>query len=244
MPEPISSSSNSPSPGLGADPTVDEAGQVCRSDAPNSSEPSPLVSTPPAVSKLVSAVPPPASSLPPAASAPLAEAHNNAQRTTERAGSAPYAAAGWTGSAHDSLFAGVAALKGRDPKTGIEVEVFSASAQVAVKADGENEAQVGMARMGISGKHGSATTEFFTARLNSGAHNDDGSKGINVGALATIAGMEGTLNIGAGSLTLGLAAGTGEAFSAGARDIDGDGVSEWCAKASIGELTLGFCTDD
>jgi hypothetical protein len=239
MPEPISSSSPQSS-SIGSDPTLDDAGQICRNDAPNSSQPEPTASTAPAVGKLVSSVPPPASVLPPAASAPPSQAQNNAQRTSEHSGIAPYAAAGITGGAGDAVYAGVAALKGRDPKTGIEVEVFSASGQVG----GQNEAQAGMARLGISGKRGGITAEFFSARANGGVHNDDGSTGVNCGALATIAGIEGTLISGASSFTLGFAAGVGDAISAGARDVDGDGTPEWCVKASLGVVTLGICTED
>jgi hypothetical protein len=241
MPEPISSSSTPVASSIGSDPTLDEAGQVCQSGAPNRSQPEPALSTPPAVDKLISAVPPPASELPPASlTATPSLAQNNAQRTTEQNRIAPYAGAGITGDFRDSAYAGVAALKGHDVKTGLDVEVFSASAQVG----GQNEVQVGLARLGLSGKHGSITTEFFTARANGGAHNDDGSTGGNSGALATVAGIEGTLLTDSSSFTLGFVAGGGAALSIGARDVDGDDIPEKCFKASIGIVTLGICTKD
>jgi len=238
MPDPISSNSSQP-PNVGSDPTLDDAGRVCRSDAPNSSEPE-LGSTPPAVTKLLSTLPPAASVLPPSApSARAPEAQNSAQRTTERGGIASYAAAGVTGGARDALYAGVAALKGRDTKTGIEVEVFSTSAQVG----GENEAQAGLARLGISGSCGSVTTEFLTARAHGGAHNDDGSTGINAGALATGAGIEGTLSSAAESVTAGLSLSVGLAGSIGLRDANHDNLPELCVKGSVGFVTLGVCVE-
>src|SRR5260221_3666019 len=98
MPEPISASNSSPSQ-LSSDPRLDQTAQVCRGDAPNSSQPDPVSCEPPAppaaVAKLVSAVSTSAPALP-AASAPplLSQAENNAQRTTERHGSSRYADAG------------------------------------------------------------------------------------------------------------------------------------------------------
>lgn len=130
-------------------------------------------------------------------------------------------------------------MKGRDPTTGIEVEVFSASAQVGK----EIELQAGMARVGVSGTHGSATMDVFTARVQGGIHNDDGSVGINVGYGTVILGAEGTYQSGANSLTLGISAGTGAAASIGTRDQDGDGNRELCAKASVQLLTVGFCVE-
>ena len=240
MPEPISSSSSPQVSSSGGDPTLDEAGQVCR-DAPQSSQPEPAVSTPPAVDKLISAVSPPTSTLPPAShTAPPPMAQNNAQRTSELNGVAPYAAAGITGDFQDSAYAGVAALKGHDPKTGLDLEVFSASLQVGL----QNEAQAALAHVGLSGKHGSLAADFFTARATEGIHNDDGSTLVNVGALATILGTEGTLRAGAGSFTFGLAAGGGGALSVGVRDIDDNGTPELCVKASIGPVTIGFCSED
>ncbi len=246
MPEPISTSNSPQSSGLrpNSDPTLDETGLVCRSDAPNSSQqPRPTVTSepPPAVAKLISAASPPASVLPPSsASTATSEAQNNAQRTSERRGIGCYAAAGVTGGSRDAVYAGVAALKGRDPTTGIEVEVFGTSAQ----AGGELEAQVGMARLGLSGKNGSVGGEAFTVRANGGAHNDDGSIGINSGFVATLIGAEGTLARGADSLTFGASLGGGAAVSLGLRDIDDNGVFEKCVKVTAGPVTLGICLED
>ena len=249
MPAPTSSSNSSQSSSFSPDPTLDETDLVCRSNAPRSSQPEPASSsepppTPPAVSKLLSAVPPPAAKLPPAASpalSTLSQAENNAQRTTELHGVvAGYFDYDVTGGWGDSVFVGAAALKGRDPKSGIEVEVFSGSAQVGL----QNEAQAGLARMGVSGKNGSATAELFTVRATEGIHNDDGSIGLNVGAVANFANIEGTLTHGADSLTAGLGAGVGYAFSLGLRDIDHDGAIEVCVKGTAGPVTLGVCAED
>jgi hypothetical protein len=233
MPEPISSSSTHPASDA---PTLDEPGQVCRAPDPPAAAPT-SSAPPPSVAKLVSSVPPPPSALPPSAST----AQNNAQRTSERSGIGPYAEAGVTGDAADSVYAGAAALKGRDPETGLEVEVFSASVQVG----GENEVQAGMARVGISGKNGSATLELLTARAAGGAHNDDGSLGANTGAGFAIASAEGTLNLTeSASITVGAGLTGGAGVSVGVRDIDKDGVAEKCVKVSAPMLTFGICVED
>src|SRR5258706_10881165 len=144
MPDAISPSSCSPSSATGFDPSLDEASQACRGDPPNSSQPETLASVQPAVAKLVSSVPKPAATLPAASKTPApSTANNNAQRTSELSGIELYAAVGKT-AASDSLYAGAALLKGREPKSGLEVEVLSASAQLGL----QNEAQAGFQRIG------------------------------------------------------------------------------------------------
>lgn len=239
MPEPTSSSSSPrPNSSFAPDPTLDEAGQICRSDATSSSATPPAAATseappkPLGVTKLMSAAPPRASVLP-----PPAQAQNNAQRTSEMNRIATrYFDAGVTGGARDALYVGGAAIKGRDSATGLELEMFSVSAQVG----GEHEAQLGMARVGVSGSNGNVTGEAFTVRANGGAHNDDGSVGFNAGVIGTAVGVEGTLGS-RDSLTLGASIGAGAAVSVGVRDLDANGVPEFCAKVSVGFLTAGIC---
>jgi hypothetical protein len=173
---------------------------------------------------------------PPSPRTPLDGAANNAQRTTTRSGISGYADYGVTGTG-DGVFAGTSALKGRDPKTGLEVEVFGASAQAGL----QNEAQVTMARVGLSGQNGSISTEAFTARSGVGLRNDDGSVGLNAGATATAISVEGTLGAGPDSVTLGVGIGLGAAGSVGVRDIDNDGTLELCGKLSVGLITVGLC---
>jgi hypothetical protein len=176
--------------------------------------------------------------LPPAVTSPVASpANNNAQRTAER-NLAQYADAAKTASG-DSLFAGVALLKGTVPKSSGEVEVMSASAQIGA----QTELQLGFQR--VSGTHGplSGSVETFAARANAGIYNDDGSTGINIGAGVTAVGFEGSVG-GATRLTYGVAAGMGAGVSVGVRDVDGDGNSELCARVSIGPVTVGACLED
>ncbi len=247
MPEPIRTASPSPSASSSYDPYSDDVGKVSRGDAPNSSSaPSssasslqcePSAPSAPAVGKLVSAVTRPPSVLPPpAAGPPASAANNNAQRTTERK-LAPYVDAGVT-AAGDSLFAGAALLKGRDPKSGGEVEVLSASAQIGA----QTEVQLGFQR--VAGTHGplSGGVETFSAKASVGIHNDDGSTGFNVGAGATAVGFEGSVG-GASRLTNGVAAGVGGGVSVGVRDVDGDDNRELCARVSIGPVTVGACLE-
>ncbi len=162
------------------------------------------------------------------------EATNNAQRTSSTS-PAPYADAGVT---DDGIaYAGAAAIKGRDAKTGIEMEVFSASGQVGM----QNEAQVGMARMGISSDSGAnnATMDIFTAQAHAGFYNKDGSTGINVGATAVAVGVEGTASTGASGVTGGVSIGVGAEYSAGVRDADGDGYGEIALRGTL-ELGVGI----
>ncbi len=218
MPEPISSQNSGPIVSS-YDPSLDEVGGSCRvGGAPATVAPS-VEST----AQLDAGV----------------EVLVNQHRTTAQSSIAPWADAGLTSSG-DAAYAGVAALKGRDASNGIEVEVFTASAQVG----GENEAQVGLARVGLSGERGSVTAEFLTARAHGGAHNDDGSVGFNAGAGATGAGIEGTLLLGESSVTAGLSVSVGADVQLGVRDLDADGSIEVCAKVSVGPVTVGFCAEN
>jgi hypothetical protein len=198
----------------------------------------PPAPSPPAVGKLVSAVPRSPSALPPsAASSPASTANNNAQRTSER-NLGPCVDADATASG-DSLFAGVALLKGRVPKSSGEVEVVSGSAQIGA----QTEVQLGFQR--VAGTHGllSGSVETFAARANVGIHNDDGSTGFNIGASATAIGFEGSIG-GTSRLTYGVAAGMGAGVSLGVRDADRDGNGELCARVSIGPVTVGACLEN
>jgi hypothetical protein len=187
---------------------------------------------------LVSSVPPPPSALPPPSPGSRGSAaNNNAQRTDERLGVAPYLSAGST-AAGDSAYAGAALLKGRD-RSGAAVEVLTASIQVGA----QTEVQVGLQR--IAGTRGALTgsVETFTLRANVGTHNDDGSVGLNIGASATAVGVEGTAGS-ASSVTYGVGAGVGAGASVGARDVDRDGRTELCARVSLGPVTVGACLED
>jgi hypothetical protein len=116
---------------------------------------------------------------------------------------------------------------------------LSASVQIGA----QSEVQVGLQR--VAGSRGALTgsVETFTARANVGVYNDDGSKGLNVGACATAIGFEGTIG-GDYSLTYGIAASAGAAGSVGVRDLDRDGKTELCARLSLGPVTLGLCMED
>lgn len=232
MPDPISSS-NSSLINASYDPGLEDAGQVCRNDVATSSQPLAASSSEPAVAKLVSSVAKP--TVLPAASA--STGNNNAQRTSERHGIASYAEAGLTG-AGDSVYAGAALVKGHDAKSGLEAEVLSVSAQVGL----QTELQAGLIRVGTTNSLGSVTIEAFTARGNIGIHNDDGSTGFNIGGVLTALGDETTLGT-VNSVTVGVADGAGAALSAGKRDIDHDGNTELCAKATVGPFTGGLCIE-
>ncbi len=158
---------------------------------------------------------------------------NNAQRTSAISTPAPYADAGVT---DEIAYAGVALIKGRDERTGIEIEAFTGSVQVGE----QNEAQVGMARLGVSSDDGSnsASMDIFTAQIHGGVHNKDGSTGINGGATAVAIGVEGTASTGASGVTGGVSIGVGAEYSVGVRDADGDGYGEIGLRGTL-ELGLG-----
>lgn len=217
-----------------------------------SAPPSPLVSTPPEAPTPQSEPSPPPASEEPAQNAtqnysshesnPQAisftqrsEPTNNAQRTSAISEPAPYADAGVT---DDGVaYAGAAAIKGRDANTGIEMEIYSASVQVGA----QNEAQVGMARLGISSDSGAnnATMDIFTAQAHAGVYNKDGTTGINAGATAVAVGVEGTASTGASGVTGGVSIGVGAEYSAGVRDADGDGYGEIGLRGTL-ELGVGI----
>jgi hypothetical protein len=166
---------------------------------------------------------------------------SNNQRTSARTTPGPYADAGVTSSG-DSVFAGAAAIKGRDPNTGIEAEIFTVSGQVGA----QNEVQVGMARMGASSDDGrqSIGMDVFTARAMVGIHNPDGSVGLNAGAMATAIGIEGTANYSGNSITGGLSLSAGAEAHVGIRDSDGDGSSELSVRVSVMFFTIGFAIEN
>lgn len=162
-------------------------------------------------------------------------ANTSAQRTSEREIS-PYADYGVTASG-DSVFAGAAAIKGRDAKTGVEAEAFSVSGQLGM----QSEAQAAMARVGWSSDDGrqNASMDIFTARANAGVYNTDGSVGLNLGASATAVGVEGTANYSGWSLTGGLAVSAGAEGHVGIRDSDKDGSKELSIRVSVMFFTVG-----
>lgn len=254
MPDPISSSNPSrPLDETLTDPTLDDAGQVCRGDVNASSAPPPASSTssqpstsssqpsptPSGVPKLLAAAAPAPAALPPPASA-ASPGQTNAERTTALGRRVVgYYDSGSTGGAYPSKYVGVAALKAVDPKTGHELEFLSASAQVGW----QNELQVGALRASVPGKNGKVSIEGFTARAAMGVHNDDGSTGLNFALQATTASIEGTTAKQGDTLTAGFSAGLGLAASVGRRDADADGKPEYCWRAAFEIFTLGACLE-
>jgi hypothetical protein len=96
----------------------------------------------------------------------------------------------------------------------------------------------------LDGVHLKGTLDVLTAGLHLGSLNDDGSRGENVGAAATLVGVEVTAEYRGYSFTFGESVSLGAGVSSGEeRDIDGDGIRERCFKGSLGPLTLGFCDE-
>jgi hypothetical protein len=166
-------------------------------------------------------------------------ADNSAQRTTAQRSAEPYARAGLTTSG-DSAYAEAALLKGRDPATGVEAEVFDLSAQVGL----ESELKLTGARVGFTtdGGQGSGSVEVGTLRAHVGVHNDDGSTGLNAGVSASLIGVEDSYQNGDG-LSSSLSAGFSAGVQLGLRDQDGDEDPEVCARIKFGPGTLQGCVE-
>jgi hypothetical protein len=135
------------------------------------------------------------------------------------------------------------AVKGRDPNTGIELEVFSAAASTSVVQD---EAHVAMARIGRSSDDGrfALRGEVFSAKAYAGTQNADGTTGLNLGIGTTIVGAEGTVAFGeALDATFGIYGGLSLGGSIGVGDRDADGAMEVCGRVEGPLLTLGVCVE-
>jgi hypothetical protein len=86
--------------------------------------------------------------------------------------------------------------------------------------------------------------EAFHANVHLGSQNDDGSQGENIGAMATLAGVDVTAEYGGWSLTADLSSSVGASVSSGeGRDSDNDGKAERCFSVSFGPVTLGECDE-
>jgi hypothetical protein len=176
----------------------------------------------------------------PPVTSPSAPTNTNAERTTARESVGPYLAAGVTSSG-DSEFVAAALLKGRNSESGIEAEVLSGSVQRGF----QNEAQVGLLRVGASRADGTSSgiVDAFAARAAIGIHNSDGSTGFNIALTATALGVEGTHRASRVSFTGGVGLGVGGEVSVGVRDADHDGKKELCVRIGGGPGTVGHCIE-
>lgn len=141
----------------------------------------------------------------------------------------------------DDLYAGAFVLKGRD-QSGVEVEVFSASAHRDAR---EEVLQAGMARIGGStdDQHFSARGEAFTAQFRVSVDNVDGSTGMGASIGATVVGGEVTGTLGPISLTGGTSVGLTYGAAVGLRDSDKDGKTEYCGRLDFGVGSAGVCVE-
>jgi hypothetical protein len=141
----------------------------------------------------------------------------------------------------NSVFASAELLSGRDAKTGIELDVLTVSGQAGL----QNEAGGSVVTVGLSTDEGHSHIhgELLTARAHAGMFNADGSVGLNAGANAKLAGIEGTLEHSGWSLTGGLHKGIGGGGSIGLRDLDCDGKIELAFKADVMFFTLGAAVE-
>jgi|GEM_PF-6193467 len=142
----------------------------------------------------------------------------------------------------DGHRAGFSALAGRDPATGITIDLLRGGGEVGFS---NTRARAGMARVGWRSDDGrnNADLDVFSVDAGAGTRNKDQSRGVNAGAVANLVGVEGTKSIGASEVTAGVALSLGLEGSLGTRDIDNDGDTEYCVRASVGFLTLGTCIE-
>jgi hypothetical protein len=254
MPEPICSASQ-PNDLSSVDPSTDDL--TCSVPAPPATAPA----TAPA------AAPEPNQSLAPGASSQssvqsgvsqlvdrysskdysafIASASSPATATATANASAPTSGGGWlyaethnTPDDHSAL----GAVWAKHGSVG-HIEILSASVQAGAEAG----AQIGVVhtagQTSALGLNLSGGVDVATLRINLGERNDDGSKGANVGAMATLGGGELTVEHSGWSGTFGLSVSAGIAVSSGTRDVDGDGVPEHCLKVSAGIFTVGGCAE-
>lgn len=136
-------------------------------------------------------------------------------------------------------------VRGEDPEVSPAVELLTA--RFRLKND-QFEATVGAPPMMDAGTLGSVRLsgrlDYLSANVHLGSQNEDGSKGENVGAMATGVGLEATVEYDGWSLTAGISLSAGASISSGAdRDVDQDGAPERCFQVSFGPLTLGECDE-
>ena len=166
-------------------------------------------------------------------------AATTAERTAQTPLTRLYSAAGTTA---DSVYATAGLCYGRDPNSGVTEELGTVSAQIGA----QNELQITGLRMGIQNENGDALgAEALSARVGFGIHNQDGSTGLNVGASATLIGVDGTQDQADGNTTA-AGAGVAAAFEAsvGVRDADHDGKSELCARVAVKPFfSIGACAE-
>jgi hypothetical protein len=164
-------------------------------------------------------------------------------------GKAPEASPGIRGPSAEAhaddgdYYAGAYLLRGCDPKTGLEVELFSGSIH---QGERERAVQVGMARMGgtTDDRHFGARGEVFTAQARVGVDNPDGSIGVGASVGSTVVGAEVTGTVGPVSLTVAAAVGATVGGSVGLRDSDHDGKTEYCARVDFGVGSVGICVEE
>lgn len=86
--------------------------------------------------------------------------------------------------------------------------------------------------------------EVMSARVHAGLHNDDGSTGVNAGAVVRAVGYTSSLSTGASGLSIGLGIGAGAGFHVGGRDADSDGYKELCVGLDLGFFKIGVQLED
>jgi hypothetical protein len=150
-----------------------------------------------------------------------------------------------------NLVVGVAALKGHDEVSGLDLEMFSVSAETGPVASG---VQATMARVGMSGQPSwhpeifervSISAEAFTAHARFGVENPDGSRGFGVSVGTAIVGAEvsGTLVDGVVSGSVSVSAGFTLEAGVGIRDADHDGRPELCGRLGFAAVTGDVCIE-
>src|SRR5690606_37834581 len=151
------------------------------------------------------------------ASPPLKQpvGNNNAERASQVELEPLHVAYGQT--ENGSYYVNVALLYGKDPHTGVVLEVGSLSAQIGR----QTEIQGAVLRKTTAHADGSSVTlEYGTGQVSAGTHNRDGSRGLNVSGGFAESGVEITRNFRGSSATVSAANGKAFELSIGVRDSD------------------------
>lgn len=166
-----------------------------------------------------------------------AHGNTNQERTQTRQQSS-YVSAGINADGN-IVYAGAAASKGKAPDGSGDSELFSASAQ----AGAQLEVQAAVARLRIGSPETHVAGKALEAEIHAGTYNPDGSRGLNLGASATVVGGEVQATLSGNSASFGVSLSAGAEGSIGHRDQDADGRAEYCARAAIGPLSAGVCIE-
>jgi hypothetical protein len=133
-----------------------------------------------------------------------------------------------------------AILERRAPD-GTQLQLGATSSRSAAGGQLDERVAVVDATVPLS-KSQAVNAQALAAKVYGGVDNADGSKGLNVGAGASVASIEWKYQSGSDSMSVGVDVGLSAGFSAGIRDSDGDGVPETCVSVDA-SVSVAMCVE-